>query len=46
MDEITLIHTGLAWKVRNFIFYCFWQLKNSLYYTQTIKYIPQAQFLL
>ena len=31
MDEITLIHTGLAWKVSNFSFCYFWQFKNSLY---------------
>ena len=37
MGEITLTHTGSAWKVQNFIFYHFWQLKNSSH-TQTFKY--------
>ena len=43
MDEITLIHTGLAWKVGNFIFYHFWKLKDSLY-TQTFEYMPWTKF--
>ena len=42
-NEITLIHTGVACKVSNFIFCHFSQLKNSLY-TQTFKYMPRAPF--
>ena len=43
MKGITQIHTGLAWKVLNFIFQYFWKHKNSSY-TQTFKYMPWAQF--
>ena len=43
VDEITLTHTGWAWKVQNFIFYYFWELKNS-WHTQTFKFMSCVQF--
>ena len=37
LDEITLTHTGWAWKIQNVIFCHFWELKNSSH-AQTFKY--------
>ena len=45
VDEITVTHTGWAWKVQNFIFGHFWELKNSLH-TQRFKFMSHVQFSL
>ena len=42
MDEI-ITHGGWVWKVQNFIFCHFWQLKN-LSHTQTFKYMSRINY--
>ena len=43
LDERALIHTGWDWKIHNFIFSHFWELKNSSH-AQTFKYMSRALF--